>query len=53
MKITHHTQLLNVLIKKHNLKSYLEIGVQNPANNFDKIECDSKVGVDPEVKVTI
>mgnify|MGYP003440245246 FL=1 len=50
MKITHHTQLLNVLIKKHNLKSYLEIGVQNPANNFDKIECDSKVGVDPEVK---
>ena len=50
MKITHHTTLLNALIEKHNLKSYLEIGVQNPANNFDKIECDSKVGVDPEVK---
>lgn len=47
--ITHHTQLLNDLIEKHNLKSYLEIGVQNPANNFDKIVCDYKIGVDPDV----
>lgn len=46
--ITHHTQLLNALIEKHGLKSYLEIGVQNPANNFDKIKCHQKVGVDPE-----
>ena len=46
--ITHHTQLLNALIEKYNLKSYLEIGVQNPANNFDKIRCYNKVGVDPE-----
>jgi hypothetical protein len=50
MQITHHTQLLNALIEKHNLKSYLEIGVQNPANNFDKIECKDKQGVDPEIK---
>ena len=48
--ITHHTQLLNALIEKYNLKSYLEIGVQNPANNFDKIRCDLKTGVDPEIK---
>jgi len=48
--ITNHTQLLNALIEKYNLKSYLEIGVQNPANNFDKIKCDQKVGVDPDVK---
>ena len=48
MKITHHTQLLNALIKKYNLKSYLEIGINNPANNFDKIECESKQGVDPD-----
>lgn len=46
--ITHHTQLLNALIEKHGLKSFLEIGVQNPANNFDKIKCHQKVGVDPE-----
>jgi len=45
--ITNHTQLLNALIEKHSLKSYLEIGVQNPANNFDKIKCAEKWGVDP------
>lgn len=46
--ITHHTQLLNALIEKYNLKSYLEIGVQNPANNFDKINVKYKFGCDPE-----
>jgi hypothetical protein len=46
--ITNHTQLLNALIEKYGLKSYLEIGVQNPANNFDKINCGFKEGVDPE-----
>ncbi|HXS57494.1 MAG TPA: class I SAM-dependent methyltransferase [Hanamia sp.] len=51
--ITHHTQLLNALIEKYNLKSYLEIGVQNPANNFDKIKCEFKVGVDPEINDTL
>lgn len=45
--ITHHTQLLNALIDKYGLKSYLEIGVQNPANNFDKVNVTGKVGVDP------
>lgn len=45
--ITNHTQLLNALIERHNLKSYLEIGVQNTANNFDKIKAVSKIGVDP------
>lgn len=50
--ITTHTQLLNALIEKYNLKSYLEIGVQNTANNFDKIKLPvgMKVGVDPDVK---
>jgi len=47
--ITHHTQLLNALIEKHNLKSYLEIGVQNPANNFDKVNITYKEGIDPEI----
>jgi len=48
--ITNHTQLLNAIIEKYNLKSYLEIGVNNPANNFDKVKCDVKVGVDPSVE---
>ncbi len=47
--ITNHTQLLNALIEKYNLKSYLEIGVQNKANNYNKIICPVKVGVDPAV----
>lgn len=48
--ITNHTQLLNYLITRYNLKSYLEIGVQRPENNFDKVKCNYKVGVDPEIK---
>jgi len=48
--ITNHTELLNALIEKHWLKSYLEIGVQNPANNFDKIKAMAKFGVDPAVR---
>jgi len=48
--ITNHTQLLNAIIEKYNLKSYLEIGVNNPAINFDKVKCERKVGVDPAVK---
>lgn len=49
MIVRHHTDLLNYLVAKHKLQSYLELGVQNPANNFLKINCDYKVGVDPEV----
>lgn len=45
--ITNHTQLLQALIDKYNLKSYLEIGVNDPAKNFHKIKCESKWGVDP------
>jgi hypothetical protein len=49
--IKNHTELLNALIEKYGLKSYLEIGINNPANNFDKIKlkCESKKGVDPDV----
>ena len=41
--------ILNKLIKKNNYKNYLEIGVQNPSSNFDKINCENKVGVEPNV----
>lgn len=48
--ITNHTELLNYLIKKHNLKSYLEIGLGNLVN-FISIECEDKVGIDPDEKI--
>ena len=48
--IKNHTQLLNWLIERNSLTSYLEIGVQYPKNNFNKINCEFKVGVDPDVK---
>lgn len=42
------TDLLNHLAEKHKLTSYLEIGVQDPAQNFDKIICNDKISVDPD-----
>lgn len=42
------TNIINALIRKFKYKSYLEIGVQNTAFNFDKIECDDKIGIDPK-----
>lgn len=48
--MNNHTQLLNHLATTHGLERYLEIGVQNPANNFDLIKCPNKMGVDPEIK---
>lgn len=43
----NHTEILNHLAQKHNLTCYLEIGVQNPDTNFNKITCKDKKGVDP------
>jgi hypothetical protein len=42
------TDLLNHLADKYNLQTYLEIGVQNPAINFDKIKIRAKQSVDPD-----
>lgn len=42
------TDILNHLARKYNLKRYLEIGVQDPAQNFDKVICAEKFGVDPD-----
>lgn len=53
--MTSHTDLLNFLATTFNLQSYLEIGVQNPANNFDKIRLPNssvKFGVDPAITET-
>lgn len=49
-KTITRTDLLNFLAEKYNLQRYLEIGVQVPELNFDKIKCPYKVGVDPDPK---
>jgi len=46
--IKNHTQLLNWLIERNGLTSYLEIGVQSAKNNFNKINVENKWGVDPD-----
>lgn len=46
----NRTDLLNHLAEKYQLKRYLELGVQVPELNFDKIKCEYKVGVDPDPK---
>lgn len=45
----NHTELLNFLTQRYKLKSYLEIGVQNPDNNFNIINIETKRGCDPHV----
>ena len=50
--ITNHTQLLNALIEKYNLESYVEVGVQSTEQNFDKIRCNYKIGIDPALKTS-
>jgi hypothetical protein len=41
------TDIINYLIERYKYKSYLEIGVQFPHSNYDKIEIQNKVGVEP------
>jgi hypothetical protein len=49
------TELINILIEKHGYKSYLEIGVNTPAQpgyNWAGINAEIKHGVDPNVDTT-
>jgi SAM-dependent methyltransferase len=46
--MNNHTDLLVFLAKRLKAPYYLEIGVQNRANNLDKIPAAVKVGVDPD-----
>jgi hypothetical protein len=39
--------IINELIKKYNYKTYLEIGVRNPDECFNLINCKTKHSVDP------
>ena len=42
--------IINNLISKHNYKTYLEIGVRNPDDCLNHIQCELKHGVDPGVE---
>lgn len=49
------TDIINYLIKRYNYKSYLEIGVNTPAQpgyNWVGVEVEIKHGVDPNVDTT-
>jgi len=41
------TAILNTLIEKFHYQSYLEIGQGRKRDNFDWIQCKTKIGVDP------
>jgi hypothetical protein len=41
------TDIINFLIQKYGYKSYLEVGTQDPTSNFDLINADTKVSIDP------
>ena len=45
MSVANRTSIINHLIKKYNLKNYLEIGVRD-LRNFEKINIKNKIGVD-------
>jgi hypothetical protein len=44
------TDIINKIITKYGFKSYLEIGVRVPSENFDKINVEFKESVDPNPK---
>ena len=41
------TDIINHLIKQKGYKSYLEIGVQYPQSNYELVNVDYKVGIEP------
>jgi hypothetical protein len=43
----NRTEIINHLIEKNNYKNYLEIGLDNPDNNYNHIVCEDKECVDP------
>lgn len=42
----NRTDIINYLIRQHNYKSYLEIGLDN-GDNFKNVKCEVKESVDP------
>ena len=48
--MTERKDIINYLIRRYNLKSYLEIGLSNPALNFYHINADFKESCDPYIQ---
>ena len=46
-KSPSRTEIINYCISQRRKEHYLEIGVRNPAYNFDLIKIDNKISVDP------
>lgn len=46
----NRTKIINFLADKNNAKTYLEIGVRDHTQNFDKITIQHKIGVDPDAE---
>jgi len=45
-------ELINWFVKRFGYTRYLEIGIDNPSNCLDHIQCPYKVGVDPNKNTT-
>lgn len=41
------TNIINTLIQKYGYQSYLEVGTQDPTSNFNLINAECKVSIDP------
>jgi hypothetical protein len=50
LKSPVRTEIINFLLTLTDCNNYLEIGVRDPRNNFDKINCPNKYSVDPELE---
>lgn len=48
-----HARILNYLIFRHNYKTYLEIGLDNPAATYVDIMAENKESCDPYINVEI
>ncbi len=51
-KKPRRTEIINYFLSFSHSKCYLEIGVRNPAKNFDRIRADTKYSVDPGIEFT-
>ncbi|WP_300565223.1 class I SAM-dependent methyltransferase [Flavobacterium sp.] len=49
-KQPERSEIINFLLQQTKALNYLEIGVRNPSDNFDKINCENKFSVDPGVE---
>lgn len=48
--LMNHTDVLNHFADTRSYHSYLEIGVRDPADNYNRVNCELKTGVDPSPK---